>query len=54
MKNILGITVFALLGVTVKGQFYYKDILTVQQTNAQRGILKSNRVKASGVKLRGQ
>lgn len=36
----------ALLGLTVQGQFYYKDILTVQQTNAQWGLLRSGNVKA--------
>lgn len=46
MKNILGITVLALLGLTVQGQFYYKDVVTVQQNNAQWSILKNNRIKS--------
>lgn len=50
MKNILGITVLALTGLTAQGQFYYKDLITVQETNAQWGLLKNNGVKA--VKVR--
>ena len=46
MKNILGITVLALIGLTAKAQFYYKDLVTVQLTNAQWNVLKTNRVKA--------
>ena len=46
MKNILGITVLALIGLAANGQFYYKDLVTVQLTNSQWSILKANRVKA--------
>ena len=46
MKHILGITVLAVLGLTAQGQFYYKDLVTVQQTNAQWSVLKNNSVKS--------
>lgn len=46
MKNILGITVLLFIGLAGQGQFYYKDLITVQQTNAQWGLLKTNRVRA--------
>ena len=46
MKNILGITVLALISFTVNGQFYYKDLVTVERTNAQWSVLKNNRVKS--------
>jgi YD repeat-containing protein len=46
MKNILGITVLLLLTLSGQGQFYYKDVVTIQQTNAQWSILKANRIRA--------
>lgn len=46
MKNILGITVLLLVTLYGQGQFYYKDVVTIQQTNAQWSILKANRVRA--------
>lgn len=46
MKNILGITVLLLFTVAGQSQFYYKDVLTIQQTNAQWSLLKANRVRA--------
>src|SRR5262245_41101184 len=46
MKNILGITVLAMIGLTAQGQFYYKDLVTVQLTNSQWSVLKANKVKA--------
>ena len=45
MKNILGITVLLLATMAGYGQFYYKDVLTIQQTNAQWSILKANRIR---------
>jgi YD repeat-containing protein len=46
MKNILGITAIMLVAMAGQGQFYYKDVLTIQQTNAQWNVLKNNRVRA--------
>lgn len=46
MKNILGITVLLFLTLASQSQFYYKDVLTIQQTNAQWNLLKTNRVRA--------
>jgi YD repeat-containing protein len=46
MKNILGVTVLIFIALGSQAQFYYKDLVTIQQTNAQWGLLKNNRVKA--------
>lgn len=35
-----------LVAMAAQGQFYYKDVITIQQTNAQWNALKNNRVKA--------
>jgi YD repeat-containing protein len=45
MKHILGLTLAFLLVTSVQGQFYYKDLLTVGQTNDQWKLLKSSQVK---------
>src|SRR5215213_10581191 len=45
MKNILGITMLLSIALAGHGQFYYKDVITIQQTNAQWGLLKNNRVR---------
>lgn len=46
MKNILGITVLVLVTFAGHGQFYYKDVITIQQSNAQWNALKNNRIRA--------
>ncbi len=46
MKYIPGITVLLMLALAGQGQFYYKDVLTIQQTNDQWKALKGNRVRA--------
>jgi YD repeat-containing protein len=46
MKNILGITVLMLITLASQAQFYYKDVITIQQSNAQWSAFKNNRVKA--------
>ncbi|MGB8192453.1 MAG: hypothetical protein WCF67_11070 [Chitinophagaceae bacterium] len=45
MKHILGITFLLAMAMAGQGQFYYKDLLTIQETNAQWGLLKSSRIK---------
>jgi len=46
MKNILGITVLTMVTFAGRAQFYYKDVITIQQTNAQWNALKTNRIRA--------
>ncbi|HEY0679782.1 MAG TPA: RHS repeat domain-containing protein [Chitinophagaceae bacterium] len=46
MKNILGITVLLLLTLSVQSQYYYKDLVTVRQTNAQWAVLKNSKVRS--------
>lgn len=49
MKNILGITLLLTLAVAGRAQFYYKDVITVQQTNAQWNVYKNNKVRVVSV-----
>lgn len=45
MKNILGIALLLTLNLAGHAQFYYKDVITVQQTNAQWNVYKNNKVR---------
>lgn len=45
MKNILGITLLLTLALAGRAQYYYKDVITVQQTNAQWTAYKTNKVR---------
>jgi YD repeat-containing protein len=49
MKNILGIILLLIMALAGQAQFYYKDVLTVQQTNAQWNIYKNNKVRVVNV-----
>ena len=53
MKNILGITVLLVTTFAGRAQFYYKDVITIQQTNAQWSALKNNRIRAVKVQSYG-
>ena len=44
MKYILGLTLICITLVS-QGQFYYKDLVTVKETNAQWAVLKANGIK---------
>jgi YD repeat-containing protein len=49
MKNILGIALFLMLNLAGHAQFYYKDVITVQQTNAQWNVYKTSKVRVVNV-----
>lgn len=45
MKHILGITVLTMTVLAAHSQFYYKDLVTVQQTNSLWNTLKSSKIR---------
>jgi YD repeat-containing protein len=49
MKDILGIALLLTLNLAAHAQFYYKDVITVQQTNAQWNVYKNNKVRMVNV-----
>jgi len=50
MRYILGITVLIATSFAASAQFYYKDLVTVQQTNTLWNALKKNNIRSVSLK----